>query len=194
MRNEIKPIETVYDGYRFRSRLEARWAVFFNAAGIEYQYEPEGFVLPDGSWYLPDFYLPKVGGRAGKNGLWVEVKGRMTPTVLRTARLFAGVDECSEECRAGEHPLLLVGAIPRPDEIADDPGFMDGYWSCEYIDGDEYPVWFYRDPDTGKVEIWGWDNVKHDDNFGHGEGFSCFEACLDAARQARFEHGEKPKT
>ena len=38
---DIKPIETVYNGYRFRSRLEARWAVFFDAAGIEYEYEPE---------------------------------------------------------------------------------------------------------------------------------------------------------
>ena len=27
----IKAIETVYNGYRFRSRLEARWAVFFDA-------------------------------------------------------------------------------------------------------------------------------------------------------------------
>ena len=26
----IKPIETKYNGYRFRSRLEARWAVFFD--------------------------------------------------------------------------------------------------------------------------------------------------------------------
>lgn len=29
MGNVIKPIETKYDGYLFRSRLEARWAVFF---------------------------------------------------------------------------------------------------------------------------------------------------------------------
>ena len=34
--SDIKPIETVYNGYRFRSRLEARWAVFFDEAGIEY--------------------------------------------------------------------------------------------------------------------------------------------------------------
>lgn len=27
--NSIKPIETIYNGYHFRSRLEARWAVFF---------------------------------------------------------------------------------------------------------------------------------------------------------------------
>lgn len=55
---DIKPIETVYNGYRFRSRLEARWAVFFDAAGIPYEYEPQGFILSDGTKYLPDFYLP----------------------------------------------------------------------------------------------------------------------------------------
>lgn len=52
----IKAIETEYNGYRFRSRLEARWAVFFDAMGIEYEYEPEGFELSCGR-YLPDFYL-----------------------------------------------------------------------------------------------------------------------------------------
>ena len=55
---EIKAIETIYNGYRFRSRLEARWAVFFDNAFIAYEYEPEGFVLPNGEYYLPDFYLP----------------------------------------------------------------------------------------------------------------------------------------
>ena len=29
----LRPIETHYNGYRFRSRLEARWAVFFEAMG-----------------------------------------------------------------------------------------------------------------------------------------------------------------
>ena len=32
----IKAIETRYNGYRFRSRTEARWAVFFDAFGIRY--------------------------------------------------------------------------------------------------------------------------------------------------------------
>lgn len=54
----MKPIETKYAGCRFRSRLEARWAVFFDHLKLEWVYEPEGFVLPDGSRYLPDFYLP----------------------------------------------------------------------------------------------------------------------------------------
>ena len=52
------PIETEYKGYRFRSRLEARWAVFFDMMGIYYVYEPEGFELEDGTKYLPDFYFP----------------------------------------------------------------------------------------------------------------------------------------
>ncbi len=35
----MKPIETIYNGFRFRSRLEARWAVFFDAVEIKYEYE-----------------------------------------------------------------------------------------------------------------------------------------------------------
>ncbi len=65
---ELKPIETVYKGYRFRSRLEARWAVFFDELGIVYEYEPEGFRLEDGGSYLPDFWLPN-------HNAYVEVKG-----------------------------------------------------------------------------------------------------------------------
>ena len=66
--SDIKPIETIYNGYRFRSRLEARWAVFFHMGNIKYEYEPEGYKLPDGTLYLPDFYLPEFD-------LYVEVKG-----------------------------------------------------------------------------------------------------------------------
>jgi hypothetical protein len=67
-----RAIETKYKGYNFRSRLEARWAVFFDSAGIKWQYEPEGFEKSidgeDTVRYLPDFYLPDFG-------TWVEVKG-----------------------------------------------------------------------------------------------------------------------
>lgn len=55
----IKAIETEYKGYKFRSRLEARWAVFFDTVGIEYEYEPEGYEAGDGIKYLPDFYFPE---------------------------------------------------------------------------------------------------------------------------------------
>lgn len=67
----ITPLETSYKGYRFRSRTEARWAVFFNELRLEYTYESEGFVLDKGVCYLPDF---KVTTPQGKT-MWVEVKG-----------------------------------------------------------------------------------------------------------------------
>ena len=57
----IKAIETEYKGYRFRSRLEARWAVFFDALGVQWFYEHEGFDLGKSGWYLPDFWLPQSG-------------------------------------------------------------------------------------------------------------------------------------
>lgn len=68
---DLKPIETIYKGNRFRSRLEAKWAAYFDAVGVEYQYEPEGFQLNNGTWYLPDFFLP---GKLCKNGTYVEIK------------------------------------------------------------------------------------------------------------------------
>lgn len=49
-------IPTKYRGISFRSRLEARWAIFFDVLGIKYDYEPEAFEL-DGYCYLPDFWL-----------------------------------------------------------------------------------------------------------------------------------------
>lgn len=79
----IKPIETIYNGYRFRSRLEARWAVFFRAVGLEYQYEPEGFEM-DGIRYLPDFYLPSIDR-------WFEIKGKPLLSI-------EGIKKCEELC------------------------------------------------------------------------------------------------
>lgn len=67
--SDIKPIETRYAGCRFRSRLEARWAVFFDRLGIKWLYEPQGFEVGERRRrYLPDFHLPDLG-------TWVEVKG-----------------------------------------------------------------------------------------------------------------------
>ncbi len=58
---------TTYNGITFRSRLEARWAVYFDCIGIKYEYEMERFDFNDGTSYLPDFYLPQVK-------MWAEVK------------------------------------------------------------------------------------------------------------------------
>lgn len=66
----IKSTPTKYKGHSFRSRLEARWAVYFDVIGIEWWYEMEGYQLPS-CWYLPDFWLPQVN-------MFAEVK----PTLL----------------------------------------------------------------------------------------------------------------
>lgn len=64
----IKAIETHYKGYRFRSRLEARWAVFFDALGVVWEYEVQGFDLGEAGCYLPDFFLPEMAQ-------YIEIKG-----------------------------------------------------------------------------------------------------------------------
>lgn len=67
----VMAIETNYAGHRFRSRLEARWAVFFDALGIQWTYEQQGYVIgiyDDKRRFLPDFYLPEFD-------VFVEVKG-----------------------------------------------------------------------------------------------------------------------
>ena len=66
----IPAIPTPYDGVLFRSRTEARWAKFWRELGMDYDYEPQGFVTAAGKPYLPDFIVPAALGL-----LWVEVKG-----------------------------------------------------------------------------------------------------------------------
>jgi len=62
----IKAIETKYNGCFFRSRLEARWAVWFDAMKIKWVYEQQGWDI-DGERYLPDFRLPE-------DDVFVEIK------------------------------------------------------------------------------------------------------------------------
>jgi hypothetical protein len=96
-RTSARAITTRYKGYAFRSRLEARWAVFFDHLGIRWDYEPEGFELGNGLRYLPDFWLPDWG-------MWVEVKpGEPDHAACEKAwRLVA----------KGDSPLLLVHGMP----------------------------------------------------------------------------------
>jgi hypothetical protein len=91
----MKPIETVYKGYRFRSRLEARWACFFDAMGFGWTYEPEGFVLADGTRYLPDFLID--------DKLYAEVKpGKLNVDERRKLDLFGK-----------EKPIVLLDGLPQ---------------------------------------------------------------------------------
>jgi len=53
---QFKVIPTLYNGIEFRSRLEARWALFMDLIGVKWAYEPEGYQI-GGDKYLPDFFL-----------------------------------------------------------------------------------------------------------------------------------------
>ena len=100
----IKAIDTIYNGYRFRSRLEARWAVFFDAMGIDYEYEREGYDLGKVGWYLPDFWLPKYE-------LWVEIKPH---TVGIAASQYDDAHKKAEALRdSTTYPVLLCYGNPK---------------------------------------------------------------------------------
>jgi hypothetical protein len=81
----MKAIETRYNGYRFRSRLEARWAVFFDALELDWEYEKEGYDLDESGPYLPDFWLPDIDS----GGMWVEVKPTRDEAVAAWVRMTA---------------------------------------------------------------------------------------------------------
>ncbi|MCE7858425.1 MAG: hypothetical protein DYG86_01410 [Chloroflexi bacterium CFX2] len=109
----MKAIDTEYKGFYFRSRLEARWAVFFDALGIKWEYEKEGFVLENGKKYLPDFYLPHVSLRGQVEGVYVEIKP--------DAKSFLG-----ETYDGFTFPLCGFAGMPLDNEYIDGLG-NDGY-------------------------------------------------------------------
>jgi hypothetical protein len=175
--NNIKPIETVYKGYRFRSRLEARWAVFLDALGTDWEYEPEGFELPGGKRYLPDFRVKCYGYRVfeedSPSDLYIEVKGEMTEEDLERIKEFSK-----------EYPVLIVGNIPnsrRDLSFGLEYGPM-GAFSFEFVDGDGYMA-IPTSRKRGKFFLMGPDYYDE-------EGAKRFDFALKAARQARFEWGE----
>jgi hypothetical protein len=93
----IKPIETHYKGYKMRSRLEARWAVAFDALNIKWEYEHEGFDLGYAGYYLPDFWLPE-------HDAFAEVKpGRLTDNELNKVVAL---------CDVTHKPVLLLCGVP----------------------------------------------------------------------------------
>jgi hypothetical protein len=94
----IRALITTYAGCKFRSRAEARWALFFDAVGIRFQYEFEGFLIRAGA-YLPDFWLPELR-------LFFEVKGD-EPSGEERAK-------CAEVAIASECDMLL--AVGNPEE------------------------------------------------------------------------------
>ena len=194
---EIKAIETIYNGYKFRSRLEARWAVFFDSAGIEYEYEPEGFDL-GGEWYLPDFYLPWFD-------CYVEIKpnnsNELSDAENKLWKLFRGKDNCC--C------MLCVGE-PLDDNItvycqdSNDSSGGEGEFKAKFLEGvwwdDEYGLhgvtkhWVCLVLETYRYTSFfdrNWNDLPLCQSYKMCEFRSDFKYAKEKARQARFEYGEK---
>ena len=109
---ELKPIETQYAGCRFRSRLEARWAVLFDHLGHPWRYEPEGFELPTG-WYLPDFYCPAPTTDYPTVPCWSEIKGECpTEREAKLAQELADATDTTVYIHYGDIPRDIKNQNP----------------------------------------------------------------------------------
>lgn len=161
MITNLKAIETTYSGYRFRSRLEARWAVFFNFMQWNWQYEKEGFELPSGC-YLPDFWIATVN-------MWAEVKpGPMNKREKKLAQELA---------IASSFPVLVLDT-PEPMNLpyfGYDHDIMGGGYEFCLTNYHNYPQKEHRlfAAPAGHESCW-------DDT----------QEAVNAALSARFEHGQ----
>ena len=173
----IKAIETMYKGYRFRSKLEAKWAVFFDALGIEWEYEPQGFEMSDETRYLPDFRVM---------GTWCEVKFQGGD--FSKAIQFAAENECRMWICEGLPDYAIYKTIfldhepecvvPRWDQAQrGDRLFYEV--PCELPCG--RPCRLGRDIHPIRIP------KEHFSNGSH-----IFPNAVRAVRAARFEHGETP--
>ena len=187
----VKPIETHYDGYKFRSRLEARWAVFFNALGIKYEYELEGYDLGEAGWYLPDFYLKNVGLRGQEQGLWAEIK-QIRPTETEEHKMIALVLGTKKD------GVILIGSpCAYPGELDTS---SDGHYQYMLDPGNDGGFWWDNDMAFMKCYNCGLIKIEYTESnylycptcggrcdFNHAK----INAATVKARQARFEHGTR---
>jgi hypothetical protein len=185
----IKAIETHFDGYHFRSRLEARWACFFNALGVRYEYEKDGFHLPSGE-YLPDFWLPELE-------LWWEIKGELAkPKEVSLVRELADA--------TGHAAVLWLGLPADTNSHFGRAWCASGKKKCDHacciVEWEEHGVGLALQSFSSKdVQNRGMTkSLPHvrflNDDFSHFSLYSTMriQEAAAAAKAARFEHGETP--
>lgn len=95
----MRAIDTNYKGYKFRSRLEAKWAVFFDAMGYKWEYEPEGYKLSDGTFYLPDFKIVSPQGIVN----WYDVKPE---GVTNDQKVSAFATDLFSQCLSKDYQIV----------------------------------------------------------------------------------------
>lgn len=115
----MKAIQTIYKGRRFRSRLEARWAIFFDSIDIGWEYETEGFQLGE-TKYLTDFRIQSFG--TNKIDLYVEIKPNK-PSIEEIKKCYE-VANGTNTCVA-----LICGTpgIPEFSSLGADWNLKNGY-------------------------------------------------------------------
>jgi len=176
----IRAIETEYAGYLFRSRLEAKWAVFFDELELTWKYESEGYYVdtPRGrKKYLPDFWLEDTAQ-------WGEVKGHLDAEGMdRLYNLACGMAACH-----GGNDIVIFGDIPRLRSLA---------WPVQlHFHGQLWGVpWEPTEPGCPlarpRVAVQPSDEMAQHLTAGFPFGHPAWaEDALDRARQARFEWGE----
>lgn len=104
MAQDVKFLPTYFDGTKFRSHLEGKWAVFFYCMKISYRYEYLGFDL-DSVWYVPDFYLPE-------QRVWIEIKP-VRPSEKEQ-------EKCKRLAKKTRTSTYCFWDIPRPWDGSDD--------------------------------------------------------------------------
>lgn len=186
--SDISAIDTYYNGYRFRSRLEARWAVFLDHMAASYQHEPEGYELGDLK-YLPDFRLRegvKLYGESDRFAhVWIEVKPALEleeKDRKKIARFVRGKDSI----------VLILSGDPQPNAeimlVAHKAN--GGEWLIRRVAWAEL-----GDGKLGLLDREYLDSISDSDTRAAIERLSTTSRLMDAyaaARQARFEHGETP--
>jgi hypothetical protein len=91
----VRALPTTYKNYKMRSRLECRWACFWDALGVAWEYERDAFDLGDVR-YLPDFWLPEFK-------VWVEIKGEIRDDGAGLRMIM----QCSQLAAQDRHPVIL---------------------------------------------------------------------------------------
>lgn len=166
-----RAIQTSYGDCRFRSRAEARWAVFFDRLDVPWDYEPEGFELPSGR-YLPDFFLP-----ATKGGTYFEVKGQKPDD--------AELTKARELCAAsGKRVLIAVRAPLAPDGMSAFAESMVAFLpgphrtdSGEMIVSEDWDYWWCECARCGAVGV---------EHTGRSARLGCF--CYDPSDDKQFNY------